>query len=272
MSTAPTPLGGLSRPAPARPGLLAGTVRRTVALARAELFLLRRNKTMLYTIVGMPVAIVALLAVAGGDRLATPTGAAGAVSMLTASILLFVVYYTVLSAAVARREEGVLQRLRTGESTDGEILTALSLPAVATTVVMELVLVVTGILVLGLPLPVDVLPVVLAVLLGAVALAVLALLTTAITRTLESAQITCLPVVAVCTLGGGFAVPLDVLPLALRTVAEFTPLAPVVELFRAGWIGGASGPETTAQVGVLVGWIVLGGIAVRATFRWSQRA
>lgn len=270
MST--TPLATLSRPVPARPGVLAGTLRRTGALARAELFLLRRNRTMLYTIIGMPVAIVALLAVAGGDRLATPTGAAGAVSMLTASLLLFVVYYTVLSAAVARREEGVLQRFRTGESTDAEILAALSLPAVGITVVMDALLVVAGVLVLDLPLPVDALPVVLAVLLGAGALAVLALLTAAFTRTLESAQVTCLPVVAVCALGGGFAVPLDVLPPALRTVAEFTPLAPVVELFRAGWTGGASAGDVAAQVAVLLGWVVLGAFAVQRSFRWSQRS
>lgn len=269
---APGAVRTLSRPTPARGGPLAGSLRRTAALARAELVVLGRNKTMLSTIVGLPLAFVALLATVAGDALASATGAAGAVSLLTASMLLFVVYYPVLSAAVARREEGVLQRFRTGESSDGEVLVALSLPTVVITAVMVGVLVVAGVLVLDMPLPSNPLPVVLAVLLGAAALAVIALLTTVVTRTLESAQITCLPVVAVCTLGGGVVVPLDGLPPVLRTVAELTPLSPVVELLRAGWLAGASAGEVAAQVGILLGWTVLGGLAVRRTFRWSPRS
>ena len=81
-------------------------------------------------------------------------------------LLLFVVYYTVLSTAVARREEGVLQRLRTGEAADAEILTALAVPAVAITLVQTLVLAVAGAAVIDLPLPQDPLLTLAGVLLG----------------------------------------------------------------------------------------------------------
>ena len=45
---------------------------------------------------------------------------------------LFPVYYNVLSQFVTRRDELVLKRLRTGETSDPELLASIALPGVAT--------------------------------------------------------------------------------------------------------------------------------------------
>ncbi|NAZ87647.1 ABC transporter permease, partial [Kineococcus sp. T90] len=222
----------------------------------------------MFTALVTPLAFVALLASTAGERLATPTGAAGAVNLVVAALLLMVVFYNVLSAAVARREEGVLQRLRTGEAADAEVLTAMAVPSALLTALIAAVFGAAGALALDLPLPGRPLLVALGVVLGCAVMALLALVTAAFTRTLESAQITSLPVIAVCGLGAGLFVPADVLPGALARVAGFTPLAPVVELLRAGWIGDPSAADLATWTATLLAWVVLGALAVRARFRW----
>ncbi|WP_432540194.1 ABC transporter permease, partial [Kineococcus sp. SYSU DK024] len=228
--------------------------------------------TYLFSAGGVRGGVIALVAWGGGARLGGGRGPATAVNMVTASLLLFVVFYNVLSAAVARREEGVLQRLRTGEATDAEVLVSLALPSALVTVVMTGVLVLAGFAALDLQLPSSPLLVLAGLLLGVVAHSALALVTATWTRTLESAQVTSLPVIAVCAVGGGFAVPLDALPPAVARVAEFTPLAPVVELLRAGWIGEPTFADVAVWTGTLLGWVVVGVLLVRSGFRWSPRS
>jgi ABC-2 type transport system permease protein len=63
---------------------------------------------------------------------------------------------------------------------------------------------------------------------------VLAAASTAFTRTVESAQITALPLLVVSTGLCGLFFPLSDL---LATVARFLPLAPVVELGQLGLVG-----------------------------------
>ncbi|MCI2238448.1 ABC transporter permease [Paenibacillus sp. TRM 82003] len=268
---APPRVAALPAAAPAR-GPLPGSLRRTAALAGAEGRMLRRNRTALFTALALPVGFVALVASVAGARLATPTGAAGAVNLLLGVLLLMVVFYNVLSAAVARREEGVLQRLRTGEAADEEVLTAMAVPSAALTVAIAAVFGVAGAVALDMPLPGRPLLLALAVVLGCAVMALLALVTAAFTRTLESAQITSLPVIAVCGLGAGLFVPADALPGALARVAGFTPLAPVVELVRAGWIGDPSAADVAVWTATLLAWVLLGSLVVRARFRWSPRS
>ncbi|WP_432574955.1 ABC transporter permease [Kineococcus sp. SYSU DK005] len=256
---------------PAR-GPLPAPLRRTAALAGAEARLLRRNRTAVFTALVTPLAFVALLASTAGDRLATPAGTAGAVNLVVAALLLAVVFYNVLSAAVARREEGVLQRLRTGEAADAEVLVATAVPSTGLTLAITAVFGAAGALVLDMPLPGRPLLPVLGLVLGCAVMAVLALVTAAFTRTLESAQVTSLPVIAVCGLGGGLFLPAGALPDALARLAGFTPLAPVVELLRAGWTGDPSAADLATWTATLLAWVVLGALVVRARFRWSPRS
>ena len=258
-------------PTPVRECPVRASLRRTAALARAELLLLRRNRTLMSIAVLMPLAVVALLAGLGGEAGMTGEAAAVAVSSLVGMLLLFVVYYNVLSAAVARREEGVLQRLRTGEATDGEVLVALSLPSTAITLVQTVLLAVVGALALDLPVPGNPLLVLGGLLLGAAVFSGLALVTAVATRTLEAVQMTSLPVLSIAVLGAGLALPLDVLPPAVAGVAEFTPLSPVLTLVRAGWIGGTGGAELLQAALVAAAWVVLSVAVVRSRFRWSPR-
>ncbi|TQS41883.1 ABC transporter permease [Cryptosporangium phraense] len=244
---------------------------RTWSLGRAEVLLLRRNKTLLFTALLVPLGLIGLLAgVQDGDL--DDEAARGMASMFTGTVLLFVVFYTILSSSVARREEGVLQRLRTGEAADAEILTSMALPGVAVALVQIVLFGVVGAAVLGLPVPSSPVVVLVAVLLGAVVLAMLGLLTAIISRTVESVQITSLPVLAVCLAGAGLVVPLDAMPDALERICGFTPLAPVLTLVRDGWVGPLDWAGAAGQAGILVAWAVVGAVAIRASFRWSPRA
>jgi ABC-2 type transport system permease protein len=240
------------------------TFRRVWSLARAEFTLFWRNRTALITALLLPVATVALYA--------------GMMTGVIAFMLLFVVYYNLVTAYVARREESVLKRLRTGEARDGEILAAGALPAAAIALGQTAIAIAVGALLLDLPVPVNVV-IILAGLLGGIAVfALLAAASTAFTRTVEFAQISTLPVLAVCMLGSGALVPLDVLPDQLGQVLRFVPLAPVVDLLRIGWLGGPEGvgfADAFSLAGkpfaILIGWTVLGAMALRRWFRWEPR-
>ncbi|SHM49235.1 ABC transporter permease [Cryptosporangium aurantiacum] len=247
-------------------------IARTYSLGRAEVLLLRRNKTLLFTALLVPLGLVGALATAGDGGAPDDSEAATMVGLFIGMVLLFVVYYTVLSGSVARREEGVLQRLRTGEASDAEILTATSLPGSVVALVQVLLFAAVGGVVLGLPVPHNPVIVLFAVLLGAAVFAVVALLTAVISRTVESVQITSLPVLAVCLFGAGLVVPLEELPPAVERICGFTPLAAVLELVRDGWLGPVDWVSAAGQTGILLAWIAAGVLLIRTSFRWSPRA
>lgn len=104
------------------------------ALGRAELTLLARNRTAVFVALLVPLAMVVAMKSTleqvdlGGTGL-TVAGAAlsGGIGM----VLMQVVYMNLVAAYVARREDLVLKRLRTGEITDREILAGTALPSVA---------------------------------------------------------------------------------------------------------------------------------------------
>ena len=94
------------------------TLTRLTALGRAELTLLGRNRNNLFIALLMPLLMILVLrssvtqtaeGVSGGVAGATLVGGTG-------MVLVLVVYMGLVSAYVARREELVLKRLRTGEA------------------------------------------------------------------------------------------------------------------------------------------------------------
>ena len=262
--TVPAPAAGPSR------------LRRVGALAAAETLLLLRNRTAVVNSVLSPLLLVALVPVLGpGDA---PLGQT-LLTSAAAFTLVFLTYYNLVTTYVARREALVLQRMRTGELSDGEVLAATAVPTLLVTVV-QLVLVAVGVVVLGeWRAPVDPVLPVLAVLLGAVLMVVLATLSSVYTRTPESAQITTLPVVVGATALSGLFFPLSVLPEALVAVARLLPVTPVVELVQLGltgrtWDGEAvAGADlwwaALAPLAVAAAWVVLAGAASRRWFRWA---
>jgi ABC-2 type transport system permease protein len=108
--------------------LLEISPQRIAGLARANATLVTRNRlTFIYAVV-LPLLPLGLLLV--GDN---SSRSAGANAVLTALMMaaLFPVYANLLSQFVTRRDELVLKRLRTGESTDADIIVSLALPGLA---------------------------------------------------------------------------------------------------------------------------------------------
>ncbi len=247
---------------------------RMTALARAELTLLGRSRGTLVAALFVPLVLPFSVWSATKDMDLEKSGLTVGTVVLPAAIgfsLLFAVYGALVGVFTARREELVLKRLRTGELRDTEILAGSALPALATGLVQSLLLAVGCTVLLDLPAPRAAHLAVLALPLGLVLCACLAAVTSAFTRTTESAQVTTLPVMFVSMLGSGMAVPLEVLPDRVASVCELLPLTPVITLVRGSWTGELSAYEAMGAVLTALAWTVLGVLAVRRWFRWEPR-
>ncbi|MFI1466777.1 ABC transporter permease [Streptomyces wuyuanensis] len=262
--------------APAGPRAGAGTTAagRLAALGRAELTLLVRNRTALFVALLMPVAMVgALRGTLGGMDLAG-AGLSIQQALVTGGVgmvLILVVYLNLTSAFVARREELVLKRLRTGEVSDLEIIAGTAMPAAALAIAQSALVVVAGVVVLGADGPRRPELLVAGALLGTVVMTALAAATSAITRTVESAQITTLPLFMVSAGGSGLFIPLDVLPDRVASVCELLPMTGVMRLVEAGVAGGADASQLTGAALNALAWTVISVFAVRRWFRWEPR-
>ena len=255
-------------------GTLTTPAGRMTALARAELTLLGRSRGTLVAALFVPLVLPFSVWSATKDMDLEKSGLTVGTVVLPAAIgfsLLFAVYGALVGVFTARREELVLKRLRTGELRDTEILAGSALPAVATGLAQSLLLAAGCTVLLDVPAPRAPHLAVLALLLGLVLCASLAAVTSAFTRTTESAQVTTLPVMLVSMLGSGMAVPLEVLPDRVASVCELLPLTPVITLVRGGWTGDLSVYETVGPVMTALAWTALGVFAVRRWFRWEPR-
>src|SRR4051794_26759931 len=254
--------------------------RRVRALASAEIGLLLRNRTAVVNALLGPVLLLASVGTidaSNGLELDGPRLIASAIGIT----LIMVVYYNLVTTFVARREELVLQRMRTGELTDREILLGTAVPTLLVAVVQVLVVGV-GVGVLGKwSAPVDVVLPLLALLGGGALMVLLAAATTSFTRTVEAAQFTTLPLVVAATLCSGLLVPLSGFPDRVAEVFRLLPLTPVIELSRLGLAGETWNGQPVDTVGawtaapvpllVLAGWLVVGAVVARRVFRWAPR-
>lgn len=247
---------------------------RMAALARAELTLLGRSKGTLVTALFVPLVLPVSAHEAAKEMDLAEAGLTIGEMVLPAAIgfsLLFAVYAALVGSLVARREELVLKRLRTGELRDTEILTGAALPAVTTGLAQSLVLAAGCAVLLDMKAPPAVHLSVLGLLLGLVMCAGLAAVTAAFTRTSESAQVTTLPLLFLSMLASGMMVPLEILPDGIASFCELLPLTPVMTLVRGGFTGDLSASETLEAVAMAVGWVLLSVYAVRRWFRWEPR-
>ena len=253
-------------------------LRRIGSLAAAETRLLARNRTAVVNSVITPLLLVAAVPVLG---IGAGEGGHGLLTTAVGVTLVFLTYYNLVTTYVARREDLVLQRLRTGELSDGQVLFATAVPTLLVTV-GQLALVAVGVAVLGRwQAPADVVLPLLAVLLGTALVVALATASTTFTRTPESAQITTLPVVLVATALSGLFFPLSVLPDALATVARLLPVTPVVELVQLGLTGRTWDGQVVAgaelwwaalgPLGTLLAWTAIAVLATARWFRWAPR-
>ncbi|MFF8292798.1 ABC transporter permease [Streptomyces sp. NPDC016309] len=251
------------------------TTDRLAALGRAELTLLVRNRYALFTALLMPLLMVGVLRSSLNQVDLDEAGMSALEAAMSGGIvmmLILVVYLNLVSAYVARREELVLKRLRTGEASDREVLLGTALPAVVLAVAQSVLIVVAGVAFLGMGAPRRPELLVGGVLAGVVMLIALAGATAALTRTVESAQITTMPLFLVSAMGSGLFVPLEILPDTVSSVCELLPLTGVMTLVRAGWLGGGSGAGELAGAALTaVAWTVISVFAVQRWFRWEPR-
>jgi len=258
-----------------------GSARRVASLARGEALLLRRNPIALLNALALPAASVLLVSSSGPDSAGGVGVGAEVVTSLTAFTLLVVVYYNLVTALVARREELVLKRLRTGETSDAEILAGTAAPAVAIAWGQILIGALAAVTVFDLGMPTNPGLVLAAVVLGTAAFVLLAAASTVLTRSVEMAQLTTAPVLAVSLLLSGVMIPIGQLPEWMQRLAQVLPLTPVVDLLHLGLTGTTAGGASVGlaatfrpavvPVLVLAAWVAAGVWATRRWFRWEPR-
>lgn len=251
--------------------------RRFGSLVKGETRMLLRNRTAVFTALVLPFFTAALFAgLDGGAGLGVSVAA-----MLFGTGLLFVVYYTMVTSLVARREQLVLKRLRAGEPTRMEILLALAVPLwVILTLQTALGI---GLAVVVLDAPVThgwaLLP---ALLGGTFSWTALAVWSSTWTRTVEAAQLTTLPFMLVSLVLSGLSVPLTMLPAPLERLAHLMPMTAVVDLLHLGFTGTGTGGQVLAgadalgaaggMVLVLIVWTCVAVYEGLRAFRWDARS
>ncbi|MFE4855927.1 ABC transporter permease [Streptomyces sp. NPDC056670] len=247
---------------------------RMKALARAELTLLGRNKSAMFTVLVLPgLLTVSMYGTVDSIDLGKNGLNAGTV-LLPGSLgfaLLFALYSPLVGIYVVRREELVLKRLRTGELRDREILAGAALPAVLIALAQSVLLVVGCSLWLHVPLPEVGWLAAVGLLLGIAMMGALAAATSAVTRTAEGAQIAVMPMMLLSVAGSGMVVPLDVMPDKIAAVCDMLPLTPVIQLIRSAWTGGADAGDVLRELLVMVVWTSIAVLVVRKRFRWEPR-
>jgi len=262
------------------------TNRRVAALARAEAVLLRRNPSALAGALIAPLILVLVPfsnSPVPGQEGIPGTGALLVVG-LTAFTLTLGVYYNLVTALVARREEFVLKRLRTGEISDAEIIVGTAAPGVAIAWGQIALGLVAGFVLLDLGTPANLAWLLLAVLAlaaGTALCVLLAAVVTAWTSTVEMAQLTATPLLILSTSFSGALFPLGDLPEPLQRISQALPLTSVVDLVRLGLTGTtATGDAVTLAssfspailpVLILAAWLGAGVWATRRWFRWEPR-
>lgn len=263
---------------PAAGNAPAPRLRQLTALAGAEWRELLRNKVALVNCFALPLLTGAVIFAISPDARSVGVSFTATV---TGMAILFVVYYTLVTAVVARRESLLLKRLRSGEAGDGTILAGVALPFAAVTLIQFLIAVALAGVLFDVRLSALTVVAGLGVVLATVAFAALGVASTAATRTVEHAQITTLPIIMIPMLLSGMMIPLAVMPDGLRTIAQLMPLTPVVELLHLGvgamTVDGQSVSlaqglaQTVRPLLVLLGWIAVGGWAMRA-MTWEPRS
>lgn len=247
------------------------TRRSLASLTRAELTLLLRNKQNLFTVLLVPAMLtIAMKPVFDTYELPTAT----MVSTMAASGLGFTlimgVYSTLTSTYVVRREHFVLKRFRTGQASDGVLIAGTATP-VTTTSLVQAVLLVVGISVVSGSLPGQPLLLVAGFVLGIPLVAAFAALTSAWTRTAESAAVTVFPGMILLMLTSGMLIPFGKMPDMVGDIAQVLPFTPVMELVKHGWSGDVVWSHDLLRIAELLAWDVLALVGATRLFKWEPR-
>ncbi len=228
----------------------AASARRVLNLARYEVLLLVRNKVMLFNaLLVAPLMVFVILSL-----IDVPLATADVIMMTALWAAMFVVYLNLTAIFVSRREDRVFARMETGEASKWEALCAAAIPSSAIMVLQLLGAGVLGAYVFGGTVLAEPVLAPIGLLLTIVIFAALAAATTAITKTVEAAQLTTMPVLIAASLTSGMTLPLGFLPEIVQTIAAATPLNALAALVLPGF---EIADLPIGPLGVLLIWTVL---------------
>lgn len=248
-------------------------MRHMKALFRVEWKLFNRIKANYLFVVFVPLMILmAMRTVQDQLDIAKYGLDAGPLMVSTAAgtLLIFSLYSSVTGLYVARREELVLKRLRTGEVSDPVILAGGA--SMYVTIAVVQIIAVTGVLsVMFGATPRSPLVALVGLVTGVALMTAMAAATAALCRTVESVMIATLPAVFILPMISGVYIPREVLPDPLAEVLLFVPLSSTVDLIRSGWTAELTMGAVLARVALTLAWTALfAWIAIRK-FRWEPR-
>ncbi|MEE1938341.1 ABC transporter permease [Streptomyces sp. TRM 70361] len=185
-------------------------------------------------------------------------------------LLIFSLYSSVTGLYVARREELVLKRLRTGEVSDPVILAGGASMYVAVTVA-QIAVVAAVLSVMFDAAPRQPLSALAGLLTGIALMTAMAAATAALCRSVESVMVATLPAVFVLPMASGIYIPREVLPDVLGDVLLYVPLSSTVDLVRSGWTAELGAAGALGRCALAVGWTALFAWIAARRFRWEPR-
>jgi ABC-2 type transport system permease protein len=172
---------------------------------------------------------------------------------------------------VARREMGVLKRIRSTPMPAATYLVAVLVSTLIVFTLQAVALFVLGRLLKGTPFPRHPLSVILLLALGAACFAALGLAICGLIRSVEgSSAIVNLIVLPMAFLSGSFG-PTRHYPAALRAIGDVLPLKYLVNSMNAIYLHGRELWDRPGSVAVLAAWGVAGLVIAARRFRWEPR-
>jgi len=191
-------------------------------------------------------------------------------------VLLFTLYITTTSSVTARRDMQLFKRLRTSELSPAQMLTALLIPLTALGVLQVLVIV-TGFVLLGAPVPTEAPLLVIGILFTALLAVVAGIATGMIASDGEKVQFAVLPLVLLAA--GAANLVITPIPDPFRLAVLFAPFATGADLIARG--SGAPAellyapsipvPMALLDLALLSLWAAIFALVARANWRWEPR-
>jgi ABC-2 type transport system permease protein len=191
-----------------------------------------------------------------------------AVPSYTAMIIATSGIISITTIIASYRERGILRRLHATPLRPHTILSAHVFVIFIMTVLGMTLLIIMGKLVYGLQFEGNLLSVAAAFTLSSISFFSLGFLLAGLIPTARTAQAVAMVIFYPMIFLSGAAIPLEVLPENIKTVATFLPLKHVVTLLRGLWIGQGWDQHLT-EVGVLILMLIICVTLSTRSFRWE---
>ncbi|HHW82454.1 MAG TPA: ABC transporter permease [Actinomycetales bacterium] len=270
------------RLAPAPDPTPSSPLNRIWSIAKAEIKLLARNRTVMATAILLGPLTAAFMAWLNVDAAGLPGFSVLVTNLVFSWGAMLALYYNLTSIYVARREEGVFKRLLTGEATPGETIAAAAVPSSLVFVAQVVLTAVVVVFFFDAPPFTNPLLLVLALAFAVVIFASFAAFSSTFTSSSEAAQYSTLPLLMVFIFFSGTNFPLNFLPEGVQTFATYTPLNAMGELVTIGMGGFTLDGESATgflesfraagfPLAVLLGWTVLAMAITKQYMRYEPR-